>query len=343
MPPLSAARALPRVAQPLTRRLRALSTSAPPLAPTVSFIGVGNMGGPMATNLAGALAEQAHEIRVFDVNGAAASELAAGLGNASSVESVGEAASGADVVITMVPESKHVEAVYLGEGGIIDQAAAGTLLIDSSTISPQCSQQVAATAASAGMAMVDAPVSGGVKKAVLGTLTFMVGGEDEAFARARPYFEVMGENIVHCGASGSGQVAKICNNMAMAINMAGCAEAMNLAIQQGLDPDVFAGIINTSSGGSWISTVYGCVPGTVEGSPSNNNYQGGFSNQLLLKDVRLARDAATAVGQPTPMASMAECLWDQLLAAGHAGLDQGSIYEKVYRAKEVAPPPDTQL
>ena len=229
---------------------------------------------------------------------------------------------------------------------------------------------------------------GGVKKAVLGTLTFMVGGDQASFEAAKPYLEVMGLNIVHCGPSGSGQVAKICNNMAMAINMAGCAEAMNLAISQGIDPHIFTGIINSSSGGSWISSVYGCVPDTVEGSPSNNGkrtqpappgsaqdfltlrgcsdalagatargicrafehcaallhcctgYRGGFSNRLLLKDVKLARGAAQAVGEHTPMASMAESLWERLCAGGHADLDQGSIYEHVYRAKAVAPPPD---
>jgi 3-hydroxyisobutyrate dehydrogenase len=268
---------------PLSRR--AFATGSP----AVGFVGLGNMGGPMARNLAAA----GHHLTLFDVHDEAASALAAEFENVSVAGTVAEVAQGSGVVVTMLPATPHVESVYLGASGLLESAAPGTLFIDSSTIAPQGAQKVGEAATAAGMSMVDAPVSGGVMKAQLGTLTFMVGGEADAYGRALPYLQVMGENLVHVGASGNGQVAKVCNNMAMAINMAGCAEAMNLAIEQGLDPKAFHGIINSSSG-----ELHGCWP-VIRSTPTQ-----AIRNAPATEDARATSVAAV----PHCKASAKTCL-----------------------------------
>lgn len=301
----------------------------------VGFVGLGAMGGPMALNLG--KAGLSSELLLFDADTEKTKELAGEIDGGVACGSLKEVAEGADVIVTMLPASVHVQAVYLDKkDGLLRHVNPGTLLIDSSTISPQVSQEVSAAAAKAGSCMMlDAPVSGGTKKAVSGELTFMVGGDELALAAAEPLFGPMAGKVVHCGGSGAGQAAKICNNLAMSINMAGLCEATALAGSLGLDLHVFADIVNSSSGGSWISEVYGCAPGLVENSPANNGYQGGFANALLLKDIRLALEAAEAAGSPSPMGGQTEALWGSMVEAGHADLDQGSLYWHKYVQKTV--------
>ena len=283
----------------------------------IAFIGLGNMGGPMAANLLKAQ----HQVAAFDLS-AKALEAAVASG-ASRAASIAEAVKGAEVVITMLPAGKHVREVY--EGSVLGAAAKGALLIDCSTIDVDSARHVAAAAAKAGLDMVDAPVSGGVGGAAAGTLTFMVGGPDAAFARARPILEKMGKNIVHAGASGNGQAAKICNNMILGISMIAVSEAFMLAKRLGLDAQKLFDIASTASGQCWSLTNYCPVPGPVPTSPANRDYQAGFTAAMMLKDLLLAQQASAAAGAATPLGAEAAQLFSLFVNSGNAGKDFSGI------------------
>jgi 3-hydroxyisobutyrate dehydrogenase len=277
------------------------------------------MGAPMARNMLKA----GHSLIVFDVVQRNVDALAA-LG-ATSAASAKLAAARAELVITMLPSSPHVKSVYLGEDGVLVGVPSGVPLIDSSTIDPHTARDVAAAAAKRGNPMADAPVSGGTGGAENGTLTFMVGAEHSLFERIRPILAQMGKNIVHCGDSGTGQVAKICNNLLLGISMIGAAEAMNLGASLGIDPKVLAGIINTSSGRCWSSDTYNPYPGVMENVPAARGYTGGFGTDLMLKDLGLAADAARQAKQPVPMGAMAQQLYQLWSSRGAGGQDFSSI------------------
>jgi len=276
---------------------------------TVAFIGLGNMGGPMARNLAKA----GHIVRGFDV--AAANIVAAG---AVACASAADAASGADIVVTMLPAGPHVQKVY---GEVLPAAKAGTLLIDCSTIDVDTARRVAADAAARGLEMLDAPVSGGTTGAEAGTLTFMVGGSEAGFALAQPYLAQMGKTIVHAGGPGNGQAAKICNNMILGISMIAVAEGFSLAAKLGLDAQKLFDISAKSSGQCWSMTSYCPVPGPVPTSPANRDYKPGFTADMMLKDLKLAQSAAQAVGQATPMGAAAQSLYALMASAGFGAKD----------------------
>lgn len=285
----------------------------------VTFIGLGNMGGPMASNLL----KGGHEVTVFDLSKAAVEALVTE--GARTADSARAAADGAECVITMLPAGKHVEAVYLGDEGLLESLPAGTLLIDSSTIAPETSRKVAAAAADKDLVFIDAPVSGGVGGAKAGTLTFICGGEMSTFNRARPVLEAMGKNIFHAGPHGAGQVAKICNNMMLAILMAGTSEALALGVKNGLDPAVLSEIMKQSSGGNWALNVYNPWPGVMEGVPASRDYQGGFLVNLMTKDLGLAFDNAVANQASIPMGSLARNLFQLHAGQGNGELDFSSI------------------
>jgi 3-hydroxyisobutyrate dehydrogenase len=285
----------------------------------IAFIGLGHMGGPMARNLVKA----GHSLVVFDVVKPNVDALTT-LG-ATAATSAKHAASQAELVITMLPSSPHVKSVYLSEDGVLAGVAKGVTLIDSSTIDPHSAREVAAAAAKHGNPMADAPVSGGTGGAEAGTLTFMVGASTEQFAAIKPVLASMGKNIVHCGDSGTGQVAKICNNMLLGISMIGVAEAMNLGANLGIDPAVLAGIINTSSGRCWSSDTYNPYPGVMENVPAARGYTGGFGVDLMLKDLGLATDAAKQAKQPVVLGAVAQQLYQTLSAQGSGGKDFSAI------------------
>lgn len=287
----------------------------------IGFIGVGNMGGPMAANLVKA----GHHVAAFDV-AAAVVERAVQQG-ATAAKSVPEAVEGAEVVITMLPAGRHVREVYLGDGGVLTHAASGALLADCSTIDVDSARAVAAAAAERGIAMVDAPVSGGVGGAEAGTLTFMVGGEEAAFERFRPIAERMGRTIVHCGGAGNGQVAKMCNNMILGVSMIGVCEAFLLAERQGLDHQKLFDVTSKSSGQCWAITNYCPVPGPVPASPANRGFQAGFTADMMVKDLRLAQDAAQKVGVASTMGGTAQALFALFTNAGHGPKDFSGIIE----------------
>ncbi len=285
----------------------------------VAFVGVGHMGGPMCANVLKA----GHAVKAWDVAGASLDAAVAK--GASRATSVADCVAGAEAVVTMLPSSPHVRSVYLGENGVLSAASAGTLLVDSSTIDPLTAREVAFDALARGLPMVDAPVSGGTAGAVAGTLTFMVGGAPRDFERARPLLEAMGRNIVHCGASGNGQVAKICNNLLLAVSMIGTSEAMALAASLGMDPKVFAGIVNTSSGRCWSSDTCNPWPGVMDGVPASRGYAGGFGADLMLKDLGLATEAARAAKVPVLLGALAQQLYQKHSADGHGGQDFSSV------------------
>ncbi|HEX3943975.1 MAG TPA: 3-hydroxyisobutyrate dehydrogenase [Rhizomicrobium sp.] len=285
---------------------------------TVAFIGVGNMGGPMARNLL----KSGYAVSAFDLSAPVLDPvIAAGAKRAASVT---EAAADADTVITMLPAGQHVRSVYL-ENGILDAAKSGTLLIDSSTIDMDSARAVHAAAGNAGFDFIDAPVSGGVGGAEAGTLTFMCGGNQSAFERAKPILEKMGKRIVLAGGAGAGQAAKICNNMLLAISMIGTCEAFVLGEKLGLDPQKLFDIASTSSGQCWSLSTYCPVPGPVPNAPSNRGYAGGFATALMLKDLKLAQAAAQSAGAPTPLGAEAAQLYSLFAAKGHGGLDFSGI------------------
>jgi len=286
----------------------------------IGFIGLGNMGAPMAHNLLKA----GHQLSVFDLNAAAVENLV-GAG-ALPVDSPTAIAQGnAELIITMLPAAAHVKSVYLGENGLIASSRAGVMLIDCSTIDPHSAREVAKAAAEHGNPVLDAPVSGGTGGAAAGTLTFMVGGSDADFDRAQPILAAMGKNIVHCGAAGNGQVAKVANNMLLGISMIGVAEAMALGVSLGMDAKTLAGVINTSSGRCWSSDTYNPFPGVLDNVPSSRGYSGGFGSDLMLKDLGLATEAAKQVRQPVILGALAQQLYQSFSAQGHGGLDFSAI------------------
>ena len=286
----------------------------------IGFIGLGNMGAPMAHNLLKA----GHQLSVFDLNAAAVESLV-GAG-ALPVDSPTSIAQGnAELIITMLPAAAHVKSVYLGENGLIASSRAGVMLIDCSTIDPHSAREVAKAAAEHGNPMLDAPVSGGTGGAAAGTLTFMVGGSDADFDRAQPILAAMGKNIVHCGAAGNGQVAKVANNMLLGISMIGVAEAMALGVALGMDAKTLAGVINTSSGRCWSSDTYNPFPGVLDNVPASRGYSGGFGSDLMLKDLGLATEAAKQVRQPVILGALAQQLYQSFSAQGHGDLDFSAI------------------
>ena len=290
----------------------------------IAFIGLGNMGGGMAANLAKA----GHDVRAYDLSADA-------LGRAKSAgclpaESAAAAVRGAEAVVTMLPAGKHVEAVY--HETVFAAAGPATLLIDCSTIDVATAKRVAEAAVAKGLVAVDAPVSGGIAAASAGTLTFMVGGSEDAFARARPVLAAMGRAVIHAGENGAGQAAKICNNMLLGATMVATGEAFVLADRLGLDPQKFYDISSVSSGQSWSMTSYCPWPGVGPETPADRDYQGGFATGLMLKDLRLAMEAATAADADTPMGARATELYEAFAAAGNSDLDFSAIIRSLGRA-----------
>jgi len=286
----------------------------------IGFVGLGNMGLPMAVNLIKA----GHQVEGVDINPAAVEKLKAAGGTP--VEAAKSAAARCDVVITMLPAGQHVRETYLGSNGIIENANAGTLLIDSSTIDVETARAVAAEADKRSLLMLDAPVSGGVSGAVAGTLTFMCGGSAQAFTRAQSILEKMGKTIVHAGGPGNGQAAKICNNMILGVSMIAVSEAFVLAEKLGLDHQKLFDISSKSSGQCWAMTSYCPVPGPVPTSPANRDYQPGFTAAMMLKDLKLAQDAAKASDANTPMGSEAAKIYGR-----YAGRESGRDFSGVIR------------
>jgi 3-hydroxyisobutyrate dehydrogenase len=285
----------------------------------ISFIGLGNMGFPMAQNLIKA----GHAVTGFDIDSAVSDKLASAGGVVAT--SIDVACVGAEVIITMLPSGREVREVYLGSGGVLASAPHGTLLIDCSTIDVDSARAVAAAAGVNELRMVDAPVSGGVAGAEAATLTFMVGGSDRAFEQAKPVLEAMGKTIVHAGGPGTGQSAKICNNMILGVSMIAVSEAFALAQKLGLDAQKLFDIASKSSGQCWSMTSYCPVPGPVPTSPANRDYQAGFTAAMMLKDLKLAQAAAKASGTKTPMAAGATALYGLFVEQGNAATDFSGI------------------
>ena len=283
----------------------------------IGFIGLGNMGSAMAANLAKA----GHVVQAFDVSETALSK-AAEVG-ATRMSSVTEAVTGATAVITMLQTGQQVHDVYENEA--FTAASRKAILIDCSTIDVATARAVGEAAAGRNLAMVDAPVSGGVAGAIAATLTFMVGGPDKSFAMAQPILAAMGKTVIHAGPAGSGQAAKICNNMLLGASMIATSEAFNLAIKLGLDPQVFFDISSKASGQCWSMTSYCPVPGPVPAAPSNRNYDGGFMSALMLKDLKLAMEASLATGSNVPMGALAESLYQNFVNLGGATKDFSAI------------------
>ena len=293
----------------------------------IAFIGLGNMGAPMARNLIKA----GHQLQLFDLNKSVLAELAELGGTISS--SPRDAAQQSDMVITMLPAAAHVRGVYLNEDGVLAGVRAGTPVVDCSTIDPQTAREVSAAAAKQGVDLADAPVSGGTGGAAAGTLTFMVGASDELFATRQPVLAQMGRNIVHCGAVGTGQIAKICNNLLLGISMIGVSEAMALGNALGIDTKVLAGIINSSTGRCWSSDTYNPWPGIIETAPASRGYTGGFGAELMLKDLGLATEAARQAHQPVILGAVAQQLYQAMSLRGDGGKDFSAIVEG-YRKPE---------
>ena len=286
----------------------------------IAFIGLGNMGGGMAANLARA----GHEVHAFDLSAEALDRAKqAGCHPAASAQ---DAAQGAEAVVTMLPAGRHVETV---QAEILGVLVPGALLIDCSTIDVATARSVADAATARGFAAVDAPVSGGIAAAAAGTLTFMVGGAPEAFDRARPYLAAMGKAVIHAGGSGAGQAAKICNNMVLGATMIATCEAFRLAEKLGLGAQAFFDIASVSSGQSWSLTSYCPVSGVGPTTPADHDYQGGFAAALMLKDLRLAREAAEQVGADTPMGARAAELYEAFVAANPAPIDFSGIIKSL--------------
>ena len=285
----------------------------------IAFIGLGNMGGGMAANLVKA----GHDVRAFDL-----SEQALATAKEHGCEtftSASEACEGVDAVVSMLPNGEIVKSVYTSD--VIGKAPVGAVFLDCSTIDVATAREVAEAAEAAGYAMVDAPVSGGIAAAEAGTLTFMVGGSDEAFAKAKPVLEGMGKAVIHAGQAGNGQAAKICNNMLLAVQMIGTCEAFAMAQKLGLDPQTFYDISSVSSGQCWSMTSYCPVPGVGPKSPADNDYQGGFATGLMLKDLKLAMAAAETAGVDTKMGRRARELYEEFDAEGSGGRDFSSIIQ----------------
>jgi 3-hydroxyisobutyrate dehydrogenase len=285
----------------------------------IGFIGLGNMGLPMAQNLLKA----GHQVEGVDINPDAVAKLKAAGGT--TIDMAGVAAARADVVITMLPAGSHVRDVYLSPGGIVESANPGTLLIDCSTIDVTSAREVAKAAEARGLLMLDAPVSGGVGGATAGTLTFMVGGPAPAFARAEHILQQLGKTIVHAGGAGNGQAAKICNNMILGISMIAVSEAFVLAEQLGLEHQKLFDIASKSSGQCWSMTSYCPVPGPVPASPANRDYAAGFTAAMMLKDLKLSQDAAKAAGAVTELGANAANIYSRYVDSGEASRDFSGI------------------
>ena len=283
---------------------------------TIAFVGLGNMGGPMAANLV----KTGHTVRGFDLS--EASLAAAAEAGVTSAGSLAEAVEGAGCVITMLPKGAHVLAVWNELCGLV---TAGTLIIDSSTIDVDSARKAHELAHARGCPSLDAPVSGGTGGATAGTLTFMAGGSEEAFRRAEPLLAVMGRKVVHCGEAGAGQAAKICNNMILGATMIVTCEAFVMAQKLGLDPQVFFDIASKASGQSWSMTSYTPVPGVGPDTPADHDYEGGFAAALMLKDLKLAMDAAQHAGAYTPLGAQAEELYQRFVNLGGGSKDFSGI------------------
>jgi len=286
----------------------------------VAFLGLGNMGLPMALNLI----QAGYQVQGFDLVRDQLNAFKDGGGLP--MQSAAEAATGVDVIISMLPASQHVQALYLGQFGLLATANTKTLLIDCSTISPKVAQAVAASAKAKGFAMIDAPVSGGTAGAQAGTLTFMVGGEAVDLERARPLLEKMGKNIFHAGASGSGQTVKVCNNMVLGIQMLGTCEALRLGIANGMDPKVLSDIMSKSSGRNWVLELYNPCPGVMENVPASKGYAGGFGVDLMLKDLSLATENASDLEAIIPLGQLSRKLYESHSQAGNGQLDFSSVF-----------------
>ncbi|MEB1609860.1 3-hydroxyisobutyrate dehydrogenase [Xanthomonas campestris pv. campestris] len=289
----------------------------------IAFIGLGNMGGPMAANLIKA----GHQLRVFDLVPAALDAAAAAGAHAAS--SAHDTLADAEIVISMLPASRHVEALYLGQAGILAQIPAGTLVIDCSTIAPASARKLAAEAQARGLAILDAPVSGGTAGAAAGSLTFIVGGAAQVLERARPVLQAMGKNIFHVGDNGAGQVAKLCNNMALGVIMAATGEALALGVAQGLDPAVLSQMMAVSTGRSWATEVCNPWPGVLPNAPASRGYSGGFGNDLMLKDLGLVAESAVQAGVSIPLGELARNLYAMNSQAGNGALDFSSVIKLV--------------
>lgn len=294
----------------------------------IAFIGLGHMGGPMALNLHKA----GHALTAFDLSAEACDRLAAeGVFIAATAA---DAVEGAEAVVSMLPASAHVDALYFGADGrpgLLESIAPGALVIDSSTIAAATSRKVAAAGAARGLAVIDAPVSGGTGGAIAGTLTFMVGGTAADLERARPLLDVMGANVFHAGEAGAGQTAKICNNMLLGILMIGTAEAIALGVANGLDPKVLSEIMRRSSGGNWALEKYNPLPGVMATAPASKGYAGGFGTDLMLKDLGLAQENAAAVRAATPLGGLARNLYAAHSLAGHGALDFSSVIKSLQK------------
>lgn len=289
----------------------------------IAFIGLGHMGLPMARNLLRA----GHSLKVFDLIRSAVDELAAE--GAQPAQNAAEAVRDAQVVISMLPASRHVEGLYLGRDGLLAQLPAATLVLECSTIAPEAARRVHAAAVQRGITLLDAPVSGGTAGAAAGTLTFMVGGEAQALEQARPLLAAMGKNIFHAGPAGAGQVAKVCNNQVLAVQMIATAEAMALGVANGLQPAVLAEIMRQSSGGNWTLEKYNPWPGVMEHAPASKGYSGGFMTELMAKDLGLAQEAASHSGNSTPMGALALQLYRLLLKQGK-GRQDFSVVQQLF-------------
>ena len=288
----------------------------------IGFIGLGNMGGPMASNLV----KSGIEVTGFDLM-----DEALKIAEQNGIKIASDAASTAlntDILISMLPASQHVESLYLEENGLLEILDKQTLIIDCSTIAPNSARKVANKAKELGLQMIDAPVSGGVVGAHNASLTFIVGGDSDNVAKAKPILEKMGKNIFHAGNNGAGQVAKVCNNMLLAIHMCGTAEAIALGVKNDLDPIVLSEIMRKSSGGNWSLEVYNPFPGVMEGVPASRNYEGGFLNKLMFKDLGLAKEASESSNSQTPMGDLARELYQELMERGLEDLDFSSIQKK---------------
>jgi 3-hydroxyisobutyrate dehydrogenase len=287
----------------------------------IAFIGLGNMGGPMAENLL----DKGFEVTVFDLNKDAVNKLTQA--GAQSAETAAEAAKGAGVVVTMLPSGEIVKSVYTGNDGLIKAVSKDTLLIDCSTIAAEDAREVNAAAKAAGVSMIDAPVSGGTAAAEAGTLTFICGGAEKDFKAAESVLSAMGKNIFHAGEAGAGQVAKICNNMLLAIHMIGTSEALNMGVSQGLDPEVMSEIMKASSGNNWSLQVYNPYPGVMPNVPASRDYQGGFMVELMNKDLGLAQKLAERAKVSTPLGALSTELYQLHQKQGGSGLDFSSILQ----------------
>jgi 3-hydroxyisobutyrate dehydrogenase len=291
----------------------------------VAFIGLGNMGGPMATNLVKA----GHAVTVFDLSEAACGQLRAA--GAAVAPSAAEAAVGADYVLSMLPAGKHVAATYLGESGLLARLDSSTTVIDCSTIDAATAREVGEAAAAQGIGFMDSPVSGGVAAAAAGTLAFMCGGSAATFDKARLILKDMGRNIFHAGPAGAGQVAKGCNNMLLAIHMIGTCEALEMGARNGLDPKVLSEIMLASSGRNWSLEVYNPYPGVMENAPASNGYKPGFMVDLMVKDLGLAMEIAQQCDFANPMGQLARELYRQHQQAGNGQMDFSSVLQMLQR------------